>query len=157
MTDPATLLNQAKCYLCLGVTLAEALELALLAQIASGGGGGCTSCIVLGPWVIPQLPGWPGQGTPGQEVPLIWTNTTGKIQWIQFDIALSQQGIATCGCNVNINGAQQDHYNPQTAAADEVDFFFGTILAPGDIIRTTFDIVDGNTHRIQDVWYRTMN
>lgn len=37
MTDPQTLLDQAKCYMCLGVTLAEALELALLAQIVSGG------------------------------------------------------------------------------------------------------------------------
>lgn len=37
MTDPQTLLDQAKCYMCLGVTLAEALELALLDQISSGG------------------------------------------------------------------------------------------------------------------------
>lgn len=38
-TDAQTLLTQAKCYLCLGITLAEALQLALLAQIASGGTG----------------------------------------------------------------------------------------------------------------------
>jgi hypothetical protein len=38
MTDPQTLLAQAKCYTCLGITLAEALQLALLAQIASSGG-----------------------------------------------------------------------------------------------------------------------
>ena len=35
MTDSQTLLTQAKCYLCLGITLGEALELALLAQISS--------------------------------------------------------------------------------------------------------------------------
>lgn len=32
-----TLMDEAKCYLCLGVTQAEALELALLNRIASGG------------------------------------------------------------------------------------------------------------------------
>lgn len=37
-TDSQTLLTQAKCYLCLGITLGEALQLALLAQISSGGG-----------------------------------------------------------------------------------------------------------------------
>lgn len=40
ITDPQTLLNNAKCYLCLGITIGEALQLALLAQIASGGTGG---------------------------------------------------------------------------------------------------------------------
>lgn len=40
MTDPQTLLSQAKCYLCLGITVGEALQLALLAQIASSEGGG---------------------------------------------------------------------------------------------------------------------
>ncbi len=49
MTDPQTLLTQAKCYMCLGVTLAEALQLALLAQISdgtsSGAGGNVTSGI----------------------------------------------------------------------------------------------------------------
>jgi hypothetical protein len=40
MADPQTLLTNAKCYLCLGITLAEALQLALLDQISSGGGGG---------------------------------------------------------------------------------------------------------------------
>lgn len=39
-TDANTLLAEAKCYLCLGITLAEALQLALLAQIAAGGGTG---------------------------------------------------------------------------------------------------------------------
>jgi hypothetical protein len=39
-TDAQTLLSEAKCYICLGVSLAEALELALLAQIVNGGGGG---------------------------------------------------------------------------------------------------------------------
>lgn len=39
-TDPQTLLAQAKCYMCLGVSLAEALQLALLAQIANSAGGG---------------------------------------------------------------------------------------------------------------------
>lgn len=39
-TDAQTLLTQAKCYMCLGVTMAEALQLALLAQIASGGSSG---------------------------------------------------------------------------------------------------------------------
>ncbi len=38
MTDPQTLLAQANCYLCLGVSLAEALQLALLDQIAANGG-----------------------------------------------------------------------------------------------------------------------
>jgi len=36
MTDPQTLLSQAQCYVCLGISLAEALQLALLAQIAGG-------------------------------------------------------------------------------------------------------------------------
>ena len=40
MTDPQTLFTQAKCYLCLGITMAEALQLALLAQIVDNGGGG---------------------------------------------------------------------------------------------------------------------
>ncbi len=35
-----TLLEESKCYLCLGVSQAEALELALLNRIAEGGGGG---------------------------------------------------------------------------------------------------------------------
>lgn len=39
-TDANSLLAQAKCYLCLGVTMAEALQLALLAQIATGGASG---------------------------------------------------------------------------------------------------------------------
>lgn len=39
-TDAQTLLSEAKCYICLGITMGEALQLALLAQIASGGGGG---------------------------------------------------------------------------------------------------------------------
>lgn len=39
-TDSQTLLDQAKCYMCLGITLAEALQLALLAQIATGGSSG---------------------------------------------------------------------------------------------------------------------
>ena len=43
MTDSQTLLSQAQCYLCLGVSLAEALELALLAQIANGTISGGTS------------------------------------------------------------------------------------------------------------------
>lgn len=38
-TDPNTLLSQAQCYLCLGISLAEALQLALLADIASSGSG----------------------------------------------------------------------------------------------------------------------
>ena len=42
MTDSQTLLTQAKCYLCLGITLGEALQLALLAQIAGGIGPGST-------------------------------------------------------------------------------------------------------------------
>lgn len=39
-TDPQTLLDQAKCYLCLGISISEALQLALLAEIAANGGGG---------------------------------------------------------------------------------------------------------------------
>lgn len=39
MTDPQTLLSQAKCYLCLGITIGEALQLALLAQIAGSSSG----------------------------------------------------------------------------------------------------------------------
>lgn len=47
-TDTNTLLAQAKCYLCLGISMAEALQLAMLADIASGGssgGGNVTSGI----------------------------------------------------------------------------------------------------------------
>jgi hypothetical protein len=36
-TDAQTLLSQAKCYVCLGITIGEALQLALLAQIVNGG------------------------------------------------------------------------------------------------------------------------
>lgn len=39
-TDANTLLAQAKCYTCLGITIAEALQLALLAQIATTGAAG---------------------------------------------------------------------------------------------------------------------
>lgn len=40
MSDPQTLLTNAKCYLCLGVTMAEALQLAILDQIEANGGTG---------------------------------------------------------------------------------------------------------------------
>lgn len=40
MTDPQTLFSQAQCYVCLGISISEALQIALLAQIASGGGTG---------------------------------------------------------------------------------------------------------------------
>lgn len=43
MTDPQTLFSQAQCYVCMGVSLAEAMQLALLAQIASSGTGGAGS------------------------------------------------------------------------------------------------------------------
>ena len=39
MTDPQTLFDEAQCYICQGVSLAQALELALLARIANGAGG----------------------------------------------------------------------------------------------------------------------
>lgn len=42
----AALLEEAKCYLCLGVSLSEALKMALLARIAAGGGGGAAQS----PW-----------------------------------------------------------------------------------------------------------
>jgi len=47
-TDPQTLFAQAKCYLCLGITMAEALQLALLADIANGGGSGASTNITSG-------------------------------------------------------------------------------------------------------------
>jgi hypothetical protein len=37
--DPNTLFAESQCYLCLGISQAEAIELALLARIAAGGGG----------------------------------------------------------------------------------------------------------------------
>lgn len=37
MDETQTLLEEAKCYLCLGMTMQQALELALLARIARGG------------------------------------------------------------------------------------------------------------------------
>lgn len=40
----AALLEEAKCYLCLGVSLPEALKMALLARIAAAEGGGGESC-----------------------------------------------------------------------------------------------------------------
>jgi hypothetical protein len=61
MTDPQTLLANAKCYICLGVSLYEALQLALLDQIASGGtssAGGITSGIgapTLAPTTSPAI------------------------------------------------------------------------------------------------------
>jgi hypothetical protein len=50
--DSQTLLEEAKCYLCLGVSIAEALKLALLSRIASGGagGGGGYTLTFLGGW-----------------------------------------------------------------------------------------------------------
>lgn len=38
--DTNTLIEEAKCYLCLGMSLPEALRLAILARISEGGGGG---------------------------------------------------------------------------------------------------------------------
>lgn len=37
------LFEEAKCYLCLGITIAEALELALLARVAGGSSGGSSA------------------------------------------------------------------------------------------------------------------
>jgi hypothetical protein len=39
-TDAQSLLAQAKCYLCLGITIGEALQLALLANIVTNGSAG---------------------------------------------------------------------------------------------------------------------
>lgn len=36
----AALLEESKCYMCLGVSLPDALKMALLSRIADGGGGG---------------------------------------------------------------------------------------------------------------------
>lgn len=57
-----TLLEEAKCYLCLGVSISEALELALLAGIASSGGGGSgvpSGVILMWSGTIATIPsGW---------------------------------------------------------------------------------------------------
>ncbi len=48
-TDPQSLLNDAKCFLCLGMSEFQAMELVLLIQIQSaiaGGGGGSSSAVV---------------------------------------------------------------------------------------------------------------
>lgn len=67
-TDPQTLLTQAKCYMCLGVSLAEALQLALLADIVTNGstGGGSGSGVVI------------GAGVPQPNTFGVHNNTTGK-------------------------------------------------------------------------------
>lgn len=45
-SDPQTLLENAKCFICLGVSQAEALQLALLDEISGGGGGGGNAQLV---------------------------------------------------------------------------------------------------------------
>lgn len=59
VTDPQTLLAQAQCYVCQGVSLAQALELALLAQIANASGGSVTPNVTSGsgpPAFTPSTP-----------------------------------------------------------------------------------------------------
>lgn len=156
-TDTDSLLAQAKCYLCLGVSMAEALQLALLADIVDNGGTGGGSGLVLGPWVEPQLAGWPDKGTLPQEALLSWTNTTGKIQWFQCAVALACQGQAAV-CDFIVNGNNtHPNYSPQTNLGDEMDFFFSAILAPGDTVSTIYDADPLNSHRVQNVWYRTLS
>lgn len=85
MTDSQTLLSQAKCYICLGITLAEALELALLAQIINGGGvagGGLTGV------VNPEgnVTGVPGQTYWNSANQSFWIKNsgTGNTGWVQL-------------------------------------------------------------------------
>jgi len=75
-TDAQSLLTQAQCYMCMGVSLAQALELALLAQIVTNGstGGGSSNTIVS---TTDPVNGTTA-GTQGQ----FWYNSTAKNLWI---------------------------------------------------------------------------
>jgi len=64
-TDSQTLLTSAKCYLCLGVTMAEALQLALLASISQSQGSSAVAEFSSSLYPISAAP-WPSAfvGTP---------------------------------------------------------------------------------------------
>lgn len=74
MTDPATLLQEAKCYICLGISQFEALQLALLAQIANGGGSVPVDDSLVYRATLTQS----GTGAP---VASVLKNTVGNIVW----------------------------------------------------------------------------
>lgn len=61
MTDPQTLLANAKCYLCLGITLAEALQLALLDTISTAGGSSQFAIGTTNPVAAPAITNAPAQ------------------------------------------------------------------------------------------------
>lgn len=70
MTDPQTLLDKAKCYTCLGITLAEALQLALLAQLVENATGPA--------YVYRALLSQTGSNQP---TAIVLENTIGPIVW----------------------------------------------------------------------------
>ena len=87
-TDPQTLLAQAKCFTCYGITLAEALQLALLADIvangSTGGGGGGTAQLVtytVAPPANPPNTALPALAyDPTGNLPILGWNT-GTLTW----------------------------------------------------------------------------
>lgn len=77
MTDPKTLLTQAQCYICLGISIGEALQLALLAQVvangSTGGGGG-----VVGSQIVAYLGASPVAPPPDPTKPAIAYSNDGS-------------------------------------------------------------------------------
>lgn len=94
-TDPQSLMNAAKCYVCtLSVSMAEAMELALLAAIAEagGGGGGSTqiySTVDADPNVAGIVPVDPTRGAEFYQDPTVtpynrWAWSITGATWIQY-------------------------------------------------------------------------
>lgn len=82
--DPNTLLAEAKCYTCLGITLFEALQLAMLARIyqngASGGGGNQITQGLVDPVAPPVDPTKPALYT-NLDTGALWTWNTDDQVW----------------------------------------------------------------------------
>jgi hypothetical protein len=95
MSDPNTLLANSKCFLCLGITLGEALQLALLDQIASSSAAAVPtndiSTIAADPNVAGLVPPFPNSASTFYQDPAVaggefnvwrWSPTTHV--WKQF-------------------------------------------------------------------------
>lgn len=90
-TDPQSLLSQAKCFTCFGISIAEALQLALLAEIvvngSTGGGGG-------GGWQSGNYGGVAPPNTPPSS-PFGAIDTNNNAFWIYFSGAWHNTGVQT--------------------------------------------------------------
>lgn len=86
-TDPQSLLAAAKCFMCFGVTQSEAMELALLSSIASGGVSTGSN------WFSGNYGGGVPTPTPTGTAGAI--DTSNKEFWIFFGGAWHDTGIQT--------------------------------------------------------------